>query len=128
MAEIGDLVAKSGINTEPGVVAQKNPDGTVLIDTDPMKLNEFHRYANTTGLSESDKVKFNQILDDIYAKNDDVEKINDMQTKIDQLRRDPTNHKLVQYLRNQQSFLVRSAQKLPRTYNLDADKVKSSKS
>ena len=124
MAEIGDLVPKSGINTEQGIVKKKNDDGTVVVDTEPLEVHKYHRYANTTGLTEEEKGRFNEILDQIYTKPDDVEKINQLQETIDQLKRDPSNGKLVQYLRNQQSFLVRQAQKLPRTYNTDEVKLR----
>jgi hypothetical protein len=127
MTQIGDLVSKAGIYTNPGVVIEKKEDGTVLIDTEPMVVNKFHRYANTTGLNEEEKNKFNGILDEIYAKVDDVEKINDIQTNIDQLKVDPANQKIVQYLRNQQSYLVRQAKKLPRTYNYDASNIRGMK-
>ncbi len=125
MAHVGDLVNKAGIYTEPGVVVEKKEDGTVLIDTEPMSINKFHRYTNTSGLNENEKQVFNGILDEIYQKNDDVEKINDIQLEIDKLKTDPNNHKVVQYLRNQQAFLIRQAKQLPRTYNWDEVALKS---
>jgi len=117
MANIGDLVPKSGIYTNPGVVIAKQKDGTSTVDTDPMTINKYHRYANTSGLNENEKAKFNNILDQIYLKEDDVDKINDIQVEIDNLRADPENHRIVQYLRNQQAHLIRHAKELPRTYN-----------
>jgi len=117
MVQIGDMVPKSGIYTNPGVVIEKKGDGTVVIDTDPMAINKFHRYANTTGLTGEEKQQFNQLLDEIYQKTSDVEKINDIQLQIDQLKTDPKNHRVVQYLRNQQSHLIRQAKELPRAYN-----------
>ena len=72
MAQIGDLVPKSGIYTEPGVIIKKKEDGTVVVDTEPMSINKYHRYGNTTGLSEQEKTKFNTLLDEIYSKEDDV--------------------------------------------------------
>ena len=128
MTQIGDMVSKAGIYTNPGVVIEKKEDGTVLIDTEPMVVNKYHRYANTTGLSEEEKGRFNGILDEIYVKEDDVEKINDIQMNIDKLKADPANQKIVQYLRNQQSYLVRQSKKLPRTYNYDAANIRGMKS
>lgn len=119
MAHIGDLVPKSGLYTNPGVVVEKKEDGSVVVDTEPMSLNKYHRYTNTTGLTETEKNTFNEILDKIYAKENDVEKINDIQTNIDQLKADPMNQKLVQYLRNQQAHLIRKSKELPRNYNME---------
>lgn len=124
MADIGDFVAKSGIYTNPGVVVEKREDGNVRVDTEPLSINRYHRYTNTTGLTEREKDEFNAILDNIYQKEDDVEKINDIQTEIDRLKVDPQNRKVVQYLRNQQAHLVRQAKKLPRFYNMDEAKIK----
>ncbi len=124
MAHIGDLVPKSGIYTEPGVVTAKKDDGSVVVDTDPMKLNQYHRYANTTGLNEQEKADFNGILDQIYSKENDVERINDIQSEIDRLKQDPHSKNVVQYLRNQQAVLVRQAGKLPTTYNWDEMQLK----
>lgn len=123
MAQIGDLVPKAGIYTQAGVVTEKKPDGSVTVDTDPMMVNKFHRYANTSGLNEREKQVFNEILDQIYQHNDDVEKINGIQTEIDKLKTDPGNQNIVQYLRNQQSYLVRQAKSLPRFYNWEESKI-----
>ena len=124
MAKIGDLVSKSGVYTEPGVVVKKNDNGTVVVDTEPMSLNKYHRYMNTTGLNEKEKLEFNQILDEIYTKEDPVERINDIQQQIDKLKTDPESSKLVQYLRNQQSHLIRETRQLPKTYQWDEAQIK----
>lgn len=123
MAQIGDLVPKAGIYTQAGVVVEKKHDGSVTVDTDPMVVNKYHRYANTSGLNEREKEMFNNILDQIYQKNDDLEKINGIQSEIDRLKSDPGNQNIVQYLRNQQSYLVRQAKTLPRTYNWDEGNI-----
>jgi hypothetical protein len=125
MANIGDLVPKAGIYTEQGVVTEKRPDGTVVIDTEPLEVNKYHRHTNTSGLTEHEKNQFNAILDQIYSKSDDVEKINDIQTEIDRLKIDPANRNVVQYLRNQQSHLIREARQLPRTFTWDEAKINS---
>ena len=124
MAQIGDLVPKAGMFTNPGVVVERKDDGNVVVDTEPMTVNKYHRYANTTGLTESEKGKFNEILDAIYTKENDVEKINDIQINIDHLKSDPVNQKIVQYLRNQQAHLIRTAKELPRSYTVDETNLK----
>lgn len=121
---IGDVVARSGNYTEPGVVVSKNKNGSVIVDTEPMVVNQYHRYTNTSGLTEEEKNKFNGILDQIYQKTNEVERINDIQLEIDQLRTMPANQNVVRYLRNQQAFLIREARDLPRTYQTDERFVK----
>lgn len=124
MANIGDLVPKSGVYTQPGVVVEKKEDGNVVIDTEPMKINKYHRYTNTTGLTEQEKIAFNDILDQIYAKESDMERINDIQTEIDRLKMDPKSRNIVQYLRNQQAHLIRGTKQLPSTYQWDEAQIK----
>lgn len=124
MANIGDLVQKSGMYTEPGVVVEKKTNGSVVVDTEPMTINKYHRYTNTTGLSESEKLKFNEILDEVYRNENDVDKLNDIQKEIDGLKTDPENKNIVQYLRNQQANLIRQSRKLPRQYNWDETQLK----
>lgn len=121
---IGDIVSRSGNYTEPGIVAEKRMDGTVIVDTDPMSVSRYHKYTNTTGLSEEEKTQFNGILDQIYQKTNDIERINDIQTEIDKLRMNPSNQNVVRYLRNQQAFLIREARGLPRMYQTDDRFVK----
>jgi hypothetical protein len=121
---IGDVVARSGIYTEPGVVTEKKLNGTVVVDTEPMSVNKYHRYANTTGLSEEEKNQFNGILDQIYQKTNDIERINDIQMEVDKLRMNPENQNVVRYLRNQQAFLIRQAKGLPRMYQAEESAVK----
>lgn len=123
-ANIGDMVARSGNFTEPGVVIEKKPDGTVVVDTEPMSVSQYHRYANTTGLSEEEKNQFNGILDQIYQKTNDIERINDIQNEVDKLRMNPNSQNVVRYLRNQQAFLIREARGLPRQYQTDERMVK----
>ena len=125
MANIGDLVPKSGMYTEPGVIVEKKEDGTVTVDTEPLMVHKYHRYNNTTGLTQDEKETFNKILDEIYAKDDDLEKLNDIQKEIDRLKADPTNKNIVQYLRNQQAVLVREVRQLPRFYNWDEAQIKT---
>lgn len=124
MANIGDLVAKAGIYTNQGVITEKKDDGTVVIDTEPMSVNKYHRFTNTTGLTLREKEMFNSLLDEIYKKSDDVEKVNDIQIEIDRLQVEPKNHRVVQYLRNQQAHLVRKAKQLPRNFTWDESKLR----
>ncbi len=125
---VGDMINKAGIYTNPGVVTQKKEDGTIEVDTDPMALNKYHRYMNTTGLNETDKNTFNEILDQIYSADDsDVEKINGIQNNIDELKVDPKKAKIVMYLRNQQAHLIRTTEKLPDNYTWDSQNLRQFK-
>lgn len=124
MSNIGDLVPKSGIYTEPGVIVEKKDNGNVVIDTEPLAVSKYHRYTNTTGLSEPEKNEFNAILDQIYAKEDATDRLNDIQKEIDRLKVDPKTRNIVQYLRNQQAFLARETKRLPQSYEWDENQIR----
>ncbi len=122
--QVGDMVSRSGSSSGSGVVVQKNPDGSVVVDTEPLSLSQYHRYTNTSGLSEAEKNQFNEILDQIYQKTNDVERLNDIQTEIDKLRCTPGHQNIVKYLRNQQAFLIRDNKGASRAYFTDASIAK----
>jgi Na+/phosphate symporter len=121
--QVGDMVNRAGIYTKPGVVIEKNEDGTVTIDTDAEAVKEYHRHANTTGLTPEDKERFNGIMDDIMDMSENSERLNDLQAKIDELRLDPESKKLMQALKNEQSSLIRMARELPRVFTYDSGKI-----
>lgn len=124
MSNIGDLVPKAGIYTEPGVVIERKENGHVVVDTEPLSVNKYHRYTNTTGLSENEKNEFNSILDQIYAKEATTDRINDIQKEIDRLKVDPKTRNIVQYLRNQQAYLARETKELPQRYEWDEAQIR----
>lgn len=121
--QIGDLVQKAGIYTKPGVVVEKKEDGTVVIDTDQKQIERFHRYTNTSGLTPEEKARFNSIMDEVMESQDDGERINRLQEKIDILRNDPDGKKIFDTLINQQSTLIRYSKELPRVYSYDSGKI-----
>lgn len=124
LIKIGDYVNKAGIYTKPGVIIEKKEDGSVVIDTDAQAIKQYHRHSNTTGLSPEDKDKFNSVMDQIMAQENNAERINELQRTIDDLKQEPSNKKVVQSLRNEQAQLIRLTRELPRVFNYEGDKVK----
>lgn len=121
--QIGDYVPKAGIYTKPGIVVDKKEDGTVVIDTDPRQVEKYHKYANTSGLTPEEKVRFNAIMDEVMEASDDAERINRLQEKIDIVRTEPNGKRVFDTLVNQQSTLIRFAKDLPRVYSYDSSKI-----
>lgn len=127
--QIGDLISKHGIFTEPGVVVGQKSNGDYIVSTDKDAVAYYHRYTNTSGLSPDEKDEFNTILDQIYQNTDDKDKINGIQHEIDRLKVDPSKKKMIHYLKNQQSHLIRSTKTLPNVYTINQDsKVESASS
>lgn len=123
--QVGDYVAKAGIYTKPGVIMEKREDGTVVIDTDGDAIKKYHRHTNTSGLTPDEKDKFNNIMDEVMQGEKNADRINLLQGKIDGLKTDPVNKKVVETLRNEQAVLIRMSRELPRVYNYDVDKLRA---
>jgi hypothetical protein len=122
--QLYDFVPRAGIYTNPGVIVQRNDDGTMVIDTDKEIIHQYHRHTNTTGLTPEEKDLFNDIMDNIIAMEDNGDRINQLQGLIDELRQEPTNKRVVDRLRNQQAELIRWAKALPRVYNTSVEKIR----
>ena len=123
MVQLGDMINKAGIYTRPGVVVEKKDDGTVVVDTDDTAIKKYHRHSNTTGLPVEAKVRFNEIMDDIMSADSNSKRIEDLQAKLDEMRNDAGQVKLMQALKNEQAQLIRLSRELPRVYNYDPNKL-----
>ena len=125
--QIGDYVSSCGIFTKPGVIIEKKDDGTLVIDTDPTVISEYKKYGDVTGLPPEQKAQFNDILDNVYSQDNAGEQVNLLETKINELRLDPTKADLVINLRGEQSKLIRESKALPRVYSVDYERVVGSR-
>jgi hypothetical protein len=62
-------------------------------------------------------------MDDIMSSENNADRINNLQMKLDELRIDPNAQKLAQALRNEQAQLIRISRELPRVYQYDSNKI-----
>ena len=118
MVQIGDLVQKTDTFSQAGVVVEKKGDGSLVVDSHPQKIEEYHKYLDTTGLTESEKIKFNDILDEVYEGSGRQELIQDLQDIMDDLRKNPENDNIIKYLKRQQIVLTRTVRATPRYFTL----------
>lgn len=121
--QIGDLIPRAGIYTQPGVVSEIKENGDVVVNTDPAAIKQHHRYAITNGLSPEHKDKFNQIMDEVSKMKTNDERLNALQRSIDELRTDPQQRKVADALHNEQAVLIRMSRELPRVYQLSAREI-----
>jgi hypothetical protein len=122
--QIGDYVSKVGIYTNPGVVKEKKPDGTIIIDTDKAAIKKFHRHSITSGLTPQEKDTFNNIMDQVMNLKDNRSRILSLQERIDKMRVDPKSKKVSDFLRNEQAQLIRWAKDLPKVYDTQPEKLR----
>ncbi len=122
--KIGDFVPKVGIYTNPGVVAEKKEDGTIIVDTDKQMIKKFHRHSITTGLTPEEKDKFNNIMDEVMDLKDNTQRILTLQDRIDKMRTNPMEKKVSDFLRNEQAQLIRWSRELPKVYEAMPEKLR----
>ncbi|MGY3803990.1 hypothetical protein ACWNT8_08015 [Pigmentibacter ruber] len=122
--QLGDYVPKVGIYTNPGIVAEKRDDGTIVIDTNKDSIKQYHRHSITTGLTPNEKEIFNDIMDDVMSMSENSERIIELQKRIDSLKNTPKNKKVSDFLRNEQAQLIRWSKDLPRVYNTMPEKLR----
>lgn len=122
--QVGDYISKAGIYTKPGVVTEKKEDGTLVIDTNKEAIDKYHRHSNTNGLSLEEKDRFNGVMDEVMTIEKNDERLNHLQTAIDDLKKEVGSKKLVDSLRNEQSQLIRISRELPRVYNFDEHELR----
>ncbi len=123
-AQIGDYVPRAGMYTKPGVIIEKKPNGEVVIDTDQVSIDKYHRYTITTGLTPEDKEKFNEIMDSVMDMSNNDDRINTLQRNIDDLKMDPATKKVASTLKNQQAELIRRSRELPKIYEVPGNKLR----
>lgn len=122
--QLGDYVPKVGIYTNPGIVAEKKDDGTIVIDTNKDSIKQYHRHSITTGLTPSEKEIFNDIMDDVMSMGENSERIIELEKRIDSLKSTPKNKKVSDFLRTEQAQLIRWSKDLPRIYNTMPEKLR----
>lgn len=107
--QIGDMVSKTGGFGGSGVVVEKGDDGTVVVDSEPMTVSQYHRHTNTSGLTPEEKEEFNFILDQIYSSDSRTERLAGIAGEISRLKERNGNQNIIRYLRNQQAYLMRNS-------------------
>lgn len=118
--QIGDLIPSAGIYTNAGVIVEKKENGQVRIDTSQETIEQYHKYGDTSGLSQEDKIKFNEVMKDVTSIEDHKERLEVLQQKIDDLSDDLKNKDILRKLSIRQRDLIRQLRTLPRFYEFDS--------
>ncbi len=123
----GDTVfTPSGI---PAVVVKQNPIGhQTTLDRAKESLQETTRHGYVNGLDSSDRERFNGIMDDVKKAENPEQRIEQLQTKIEELGQEPKkNFVLSQYLTSELSHFMFAAKVEPKIFMISESKLKSTK-
>lgn len=113
---IGDTVFdKKG---RPGTVVGRDDKAQLVVDKKEETYQQARRRGFVNGLKEEQRVKFNEIIDQVLAKEDVHDRIDQLNEKIDEMRTDPRNHVVTRYLEAEMLHMMNSEGIHPRTYKV----------
>jgi hypothetical protein len=120
---IGDTVfSQSAVPSV--IVGRDDVKSTLKTDQDFSAFQVATRHGLINGLAPENREKFNEIMDDVMSDKDNAERVTMLQGKIDELKIDPRNTKLVQYLDGEVKHLMNLKGIKPRFYNTEETKVR----
>jgi hypothetical protein len=120
---IGDTVFTS--SASPATVIGKD-DGadTVKLDRDFAVFQQNTRHGLHNDMAPELRQQFNEIMDEVRGNPDDISRVEVLVSKIDELKADPQNVRLVNYLDGELRHIMHSKGVKPRYFTVDASKVR----
>jgi hypothetical protein len=120
---VGDTVF-SPSGSPSVVVGRDEAKSTLKVDQDFKAFQVATRHGLINGLAPESREQFNAIMDEVMSDSDNSERVGFLQSKIEELKVDPKNTKLVQYLEGEVRHLMNIKGIKPRFYNTEEGKVR----
>ncbi len=120
----GDAVfLRSG---EPGIVKDRNQaTGKLTVDTDHQTVKHAMRHGYLNGLSDTQRVELNQILDNVKTTTEDpTERMTALEAKVRELDGDPRQVGLSKYVKAEMVHIMNSHGIKPREYSVQESKIR----
>lgn len=113
---IGDTVFdKKG---RPGTVVGRDDKAQIVMDQKDEVYQKARRRGFVNGLQEDQRIKFNEVIDQVLEKEGVQERLDSLNEKIEELRVDPRNHVVTRYLEGEMLHMMNSEGVHPRVYNV----------
>lgn len=106
------------------VVGRDEAKSTLKLDQDFKAFQVSTRHGLVNGMAPETREIFNEIMDEAMADKDNADRVSFLQGKIDELKVDPRNTKLVQYLNGEVRHLMNIKGIKPRFFNTEETKVR----
>jgi hypothetical protein len=106
------------------VVGHDEAKSTVKYDRDFSAFKVSTRNGLINGMAPETRDEFNKIMDGIRENKDNAERVDLLRTKIDELKADPKNFKLVQYLDGEVRHIMNVKGVQPRFFTTEDFKVR----
>lgn len=113
--KVGDPVFTS--DALPGLLHKKDEAASkTIVDTDLKSVKQHFRHGYIKGLNDVERSTFNGVMDEIKGTPEDMQKVEKLHAKIQDLEHEPTveNMKLARYLKAELFHLMSSSQVSPR--------------
>jgi hypothetical protein len=116
---VGDTVFnRKGV---PGVVTHRDPKTAELeVEIKGEKFEQARRIGFINGLSEEQRASYNSVIEDIRENNPEpIKRVDALQEKISELKKDPKNFVLTKYLSAEQAHIMNSEHIQPKSYQIE---------
>jgi Cys-tRNA synthase (O-phospho-L-seryl-tRNA:Cys-tRNA synthase) len=112
-------------NASPAtVVGHDDLKSTVKYDRDYEAFKVSTRNGLVNGMAPETREEFNKILDEVKDGKTSEERVDAIRTKIEELKADPKNHNLIQYLDGEVRHLMNVKNVQPRFFTTEEFKVR----
>jgi len=111
---------------EPGIVKDRNPaTGKLTVDTDKQTVKQEMRHGYLNGLSDTQRIELNQILDSVKTTSENpTDRISALETKVRELETDPRQNGLSKYVKAEMVHIMNSHGIKPREYSVQETKIR----
>ena len=114
---VGDAVFDR--NGQPGIVSKQDSNSKEFtVDRQKAQVKKSHRHGYVNGLEQNERVDYLKVLDEVSSITDPKQKVSALQTKIDDLKLDPNQYKMVGYLEAELFHVMNTHGVKPRTYQI----------
>lgn len=120
---VGDTVFSQ--SAKPAVVVGRDEtQAAIKVDRDFKAFQVNTRHGLLNGIAPETRGQFNEIMDEVIANKSNEDRVMMLQDKIEELRQDPKNFKLIQYLDGELRHLSSLKGVKVRYFNTDEMKVR----
>jgi hypothetical protein len=121
--KVGDTLFTQ--NASPAtVVGHDDKKSTVKYDRDFSAFQVNTRHGLINGMAPESREQFQQILDEVFENQNNEERVELLRGKIEELKADPRNFKMVQYLDGEVRHLMNVKGVKPRFFTTEDFKVR----
>lgn len=115
--QVGDTIfSRAG---KPTVLTGRNEgNGELQVQAEGEKIAETKKRGYINGLNPEERVQFNEIIDKMRTIPEPEKRLEELQTKIDEIKADPRQRILTRYLSSEMAHLMNTHRIAPKEYKV----------